>query len=149
MEKIERFQIANTTYNSFYSQFSKVSAPRIGAGILKYGKVTLDYKNGWFYYDPYSEKQSFKPYKTFGFDIAIENGTYIVKYILKDSEADKQGLESGDMILMIDDFLTTNISEDCYGYLNGYEFKNKEKIKVKYLNNQGTEKIIDLSFKTY
>tara|TARA_R110002073_G_scaffold335708_1_gene528587 strand:+ start:63 stop:1238 length:1176 start_codon:yes stop_codon:yes gene_type:complete len=149
MQKIERFQIANNTFNNFYSDFSKVSAPRIGAGILKYGKVTLDFKNGWFYYEPYSEIQSFEPFITFGFDIKIENGNYVVKYILKDSEAEKQGLEAGNKILMIDDFLTINISEDCYGYLNGYEFEKKEKIKIKYLNNQGNEKTIDLNYKTF
>jgi len=149
MEKIVRFQIATTTFTNFYSQFSKLSAPRIGAGILKYGKVTLDYKNGWFYYEPYADIQSMEPFKTFGFDIAIKNDTYVVKYVLKNSEADKQGLQSGDEILMIDDFSTSNISEDCYGYLNGYEFKNREKITVTYFDNQGSEKTIDLNSKTF
>jgi hypothetical protein len=149
MQKVERFQIANFTFKNFYSQFSKVSAPRIGAGILKYGKVTLDFKNGWFYLEPYSEIQSFEPFKTFGFDIKIEDGSYVVKYILKGSEAEKQGLEPENNILMIDDFSTINISADCYGYLNGYEFEKKEKIKIKYLNNQGSEKTIELNHKTF
>jgi predicted aspartyl protease len=149
MQKVERFQIANTTFSNFYSQFSKVSAPRIGAGILKYGKVTLDFKNGWFYYEPYSESQRFKPLKTFGFDIKIEKGMYIVKYILKGSQAEKKGLEPENRILMINDYSTTNISEDCFGYLNGYEFKKKEKIKIKYLNSQGIEKSINLNKKTF
>ncbi|MFD1616247.1 hypothetical protein [Gelatiniphilus marinus] len=74
-EKTKRFDIANTTFTNFYSQFSKVSAARIGAGILKYGKLTLDYKNGWFYYEPYSVINNFEPFKTLGFDITIENGT--------------------------------------------------------------------------
>lgn len=149
MEKIEQFQIANTTFNDFYSQFSKVSAPRIGAGILKYGKVTIDFKNDWFYYEPYAEIQSFEPFKTFGFDIKIENGTYVIKYILKDSEAERQGLRPKNKILMIDDFSTVNVSEDCSGYLNGYDFEKKEKIRIKYLNDQGKEKTIELSNNTF
>jgi hypothetical protein len=149
VEKIDRLQIANTEFNNFYSDFSKISAPRIGAAILKYGKVTLDFKNGWFYYEPYSEIQNFEPFKTFGFDVKIENGTYVVKYILKGSEAEIQGLEAGNKILMIDDLSTINISEDCYGYFNGYGFEKKERIKIKYLNNKGIEKTIDLHSKTF
>ena len=49
----------------------------------------------------------------------------------------------------INDYSTTNISEDCFGYLNGYEFKKKEKIKIKYLNSQGIEKSINLNKKTF
>ncbi|MFD1616246.1 hypothetical protein [Gelatiniphilus marinus] len=59
---------------------------------------------------------------------------------MKDSKAEKLGLQAGNKILMIDNFLTINISEDCVGYLNGYEFKQKEKIKIKYLNTQENEK---------
>lgn len=149
IQKIEQFKIANTTFYNFYSQFSKVSAPRIGAGILNYGKVTIDFKNDWFYYEPYSEIQSFEPFKTFGFDIKIENGMYIVKYVLKDSEAEKQGLKPKIKILMIDDFSTIDVSEDCSGYLNGYDFKKKEKIKIKYVNGNGKEKTIELKTKTF
>jgi len=58
-------------------------------------------------------------------------------------------IEPENRILMINDYSTTNISEDCFGYLNGYEFKKKEKIKIKYLNSQGIEKSINLNKKTF
>lgn len=149
LEKMESFQIANTTFTNFYSQFSKVSAPRIGAEILKYGKVTLDYKNGWFYYQSYSKNQVLRPYESFGFDIAIENGYYKVKYILEGSDADKLGLRPGYKIIKINNVATQNISNDCDGYLYGYAFKNSENINVTFLNDKRKEKTIALSLKTY
>tara|TARA_R100000935_G_scaffold44696_2_gene67620 strand:- start:44168 stop:45343 length:1176 start_codon:yes stop_codon:yes gene_type:complete len=149
IEKVKSFQIANTTFHNFYSQFSKVSAARIGAAILKYGKVTLDYKNGWFYYEPYAKNQTIDPLKTFGFDVAIEDGAYTVKYILKGSAADTLGLRSGSTILMLDTTATQNISEDCEGYLYGYPYKDKEIIKVTFLDEQGNEKSIELNSKIY
>jgi len=149
MEKIESFQIANATFTNFYSEFSKVSAPRIGAGILKYGKVTLDYKNGWFYYEPYAEVPQMEPFTSFGFDIAIENGNYKVKWTLEKSEAYKKGLRSGTIILSIDDQSTQNIQEPCKGYLNGYAFKNKEKISVRFLDSLQNETIIELSKESF
>jgi len=149
IEKVERFQIANTTFDNFYTQFSKVSAPRIGAAILKYGTVTLDYKNKWFYYQPYAINDVMDPFITFGFDIAIEDGTYTVKYILKDSDAAIAGLRPGTKILKIDGISTQNIPEDCNGYLNGYAFKNNDKIKLTYLDTKGTKKEIELTKNMY
>ena len=145
IEKVSSFKIANASFQDFYSDFSKVSAARIGAGILKYGKVSLDYKNGWFY----SKNKNFEPLKTFGFDIAIQNGAYNVKYILKDSAADKSGLHPGNTILKIDATPTQNIQEDCEGYLNGYAFKDKEKINLTFINSQGIEKNIQLTNNVY
>lgn len=149
MEKINSLQLANATYGDFYSQFSKVAAPRIGAGILKYGKVIVDYRNGWFYFEPYSKIQKFEPFKTFGFDVTIENGTYIVKYVLEGSKAQKLGLGYGNKIIMINNVPTINISEDCKGYLFGYDFERAESITMKYLDNRGEERNISLNYQIY
>lgn len=110
MEKVETFQISNANFSNFYSHFSKSSAPRIGAAILRHGTVTLDYKSGWFYYTPYAETPSIEAFKTFGFDVAVKDNAYVAKYVLKGSETDKGGLRSGYKILMVDDMATTQIS---------------------------------------
>tara|TARA_R110002124_G_scaffold5301_1_gene33032 strand:+ start:44916 stop:46091 length:1176 start_codon:yes stop_codon:yes gene_type:complete len=144
MEKIERLEIANTTFNNFYSQFSKASAPRIGAAILKYGKLTLDYKSGWFYFSPYSKSPKMVRYETFGFDIAIIDGNYVVKYVLVDSEAEKLGLRPGSKILMINNFSTKERNFDCEGYLNGYSFNDKPTIEIMFLDISEEEKTIIL-----
>lgn len=149
MEKIESFQLATTTFSNFYSQFSKISAPRIGAAILKYGKVTLDFKNSAFYYEPYAKTPAITPFETFGFDIAIEDGNYIAKYVLIDSEAYTAGIRSGNTIVRIDNMTTQNVSEDCEGYLYGYPFKKKPAIQVTYLDNLQKEVTVTLHKKTY
>ncbi|MFD1162737.1 MULTISPECIES: aspartyl protease family protein [Hwangdonia] len=143
-EKVKSLQLGSTTFINFYSQFSKISAPRIGARILKYGAVTLDYKNGWFYFKPYKPNQNIEPFKTFGFDVAIQNRCYKVKWVLDNSEAYHLGMRSGDKILSINNVSTNNINEDCFGYLNGYSFKNKQRITVVFLNNQSVKKSIEL-----
>lgn len=144
-EKIKSFKIGNRAFNNFYSQFSKVSAPRIGAAILKYGTITLDYKRGWFYYQPYHDAKEIAPFKTFGFDISIEDGTYTVKYILKGSEAEQLGLRPSDKIIEIDEVPTTNISEDCEGYLYGYTYKIMEKIKLSFITKHKDQKTIEIT----
>lgn len=148
-EKLDELELAGLNFKDFYSQFSKVSSPRIGASILKYGKVTLDYKSNSFYYEPYNENQNVKPFKSFGFDISIEDGFYVVKYIMKGSKADILGLRPGSKILKIDELSTVNISEDCQGYLNRYSFENKDKIKITFLKSNGSEKTIELTKQTY
>jgi len=149
MEKVESFKIANTTFQNFYSQFSKESAPRIGAGILKYGKVTIDYKNGWFYYEPFVHQPDLESFRTFGFDVAIENKNYKVKWTLVDSDAHNKGLRSGSIIIAINDTRTQNIEEDCDGYLNGYTFQNEEKIQVTFINDQDQVQTINLTNRVY
>ena len=148
-EKVRSLQLGSTTFNNFYSQFSKISAPRIGARILKHGSVTLDYKNGWFYFKPFKQSQKIDSFKTFGFDVAIQNGYYKIKWVLENSDANRLGMRSGDKVLSIDGVSTNNINEDCFGYLNGYSFKNKQKITVVFLNNQNIEKSIELVNKIY
>lgn len=148
-KKIESLQIATVHFTNFYSNFSKASAARIGARIVKYGTVTVDYKNGWFYYQPYTQKQVIEPFISFGFDVAINDGFYKVKYILKGSEADRLGLEPGNSILMMNGTVTQNLKEDCNGYLYGYDYKKNNSIVLTFLNNQQQEKKIKLSSQQY
>lgn len=135
--KVDEFNIGAAQFSNFYSDFSKPTAPRIGASILYYGKVTVDYKNNWFYFSPYQNNPIKKGFDTFGFDIAKRNDEYIVKWILKGSQAEKTGLAIGIKIIKINDRLIADVANGCEGYLYGYSFKKMDRLKVDYINSEG------------
>ncbi|MGD1957277.1 MAG: aspartyl protease family protein [Fulvivirga sp.] len=136
MIKVKELEIAGTKIVDFYSNLSKPSAPRIGAGILYYGVVTLDYQNNWFYLDPY-ETEPDKTFESFGFDIAKINDVYVIKWVLLGSAADSAGLKFGHKILKINGEDVAQITDGCSGYLNGYGFNRQGKVVVDYVTATG------------
>jgi len=142
--KVDNFEMAGTHFPPFYSNFSKISAPRIGADILNYGATTLDFKNGWFYFEPFPEKHLPSTLETFGFDIARIEGVYIVKWILKGTEAEQAGVSYGDRVVRINDKDIEEVAQGCEGYLNGYSYKEVDKIKIELVGRNGEPKLIHL-----
>lgn len=138
--KVESLEMAGTIFPDFYSDFSKPSAPRIGAGILYHGKVTVDYKNLGFYFEPYPKQAKPTVLETFGFDIVYLNGEYLIKWVLKDSFAAKQGLRFGLELKAIDGVPIAEVAKGCEGYINGYAYKTKDRIVVDYFDKQGALK---------
>ena len=132
--KIDQFQIGATAFKDFYSDFTKSTAPRIGAGILYYGKVTVDYQNLGFYFEPYQDRKELPKYTSFGFDIVFLNGEYLIKWILEGSPAEKFGLQYGLKIKAINNIPIEQVAMECEGYINGYSFYKEEKIELEYFN---------------
>ncbi|MEL7002449.1 MAG: aspartyl protease family protein [Bacteroidota bacterium] len=143
--KINSFKIGGIEFNNFYSNFSKPSAPRIGASILYYGRVTVDYKNLGFYFDPYPDKKEIIPFYTFGFDVVFLNDEYLVKWVLEDSNADREKLKFGYKIKAIDNTPIEDLMKACEGYINTPEFYNKERITLEYYDDQGALKKASLN----
>lgn len=71
---------------------------RIGSEILKYGKVTLDYKNAKLYFHPF-EKSPDLSEKSLGFSPTIRDGEVVVGIVW--SEELPQKLNYGDKILSV------------------------------------------------
>lgn len=142
--KIDSLQLGKTWFANFYSDFSKPSAPRIGAGILYKGKLTIDYKNLGFYFEPYDVKSNQKSCNTFGFSIASVNNDYIIKWVLKGSPAEKAGLLYGMKIISINNQPVSKIPDDCNFYINGYPFETAEEVKLSYKDQKNRLKSITL-----
>ena len=135
--KVYDLKLGGTSFNNFYSDLSKPTEPRIGASILYHGKVTVDYKNLAFYFEPYPQKDKQSVLKSFGFDIVYLNGEYLIKWVIKGSEAAKKGLKYGLKIKSINGEAIGETTDICEGYLNGYAFQKKEKVELEFFDKKG------------
>lgn len=100
----------------------------IGNKILKDYDLTIDWKNKKIYLDNYTFHENYK-IEDYGFYFYKREGKIEVVGIYVESNADKQGLKNGDVILKINDVDFTKISEedlcDLYFNFKNY-FKNKD-----------------------
>lgn len=139
MVKVEELSLAGIQFNNFYSQISKPSQARFGAGLLKYGTLTIDFQENRFYFSPYSNTLP-TSFETFGFDLTKINGVYVVKWVMKGSAADKAGIQFGQKILAVNGKAIASYVEDCEGYINGYPFLGGEELSVE-LEQENKEKM--------
>ena len=146
--KVNELKIGATSFGNFYSDFTKTSAPRIGASILYYGKVIMDLKNMDFYYKPY-EEATLPPFKTFGFDIGYLDGEYIVKWVLEGSKAADQGMKYGHKISAINGQPMPTGDAICKGYIEGYDYKKKDSVFIEFIDHYGNPSILSLKQLTY
>ena len=142
--KVNKLTIGATHFKNFYSNFSKKTEPRIGASILYHGKVTVDYKNLKFYFEPYKATQKIPLLETFGFDIVYLNGEYLIKWVLMKSIAHKKGLKYGMKIKSINSIAIEQMMQECEGYINGYPFHYQDEVLLEYYDEDGAIKSVKL-----
>ena len=135
--RIAEMKIGNGTWNSFYSDLSKPSAPRVGATILLYGRLTLDYKNERFYFEPYPNPYSRTYYHTFGFALAKIKGEYQVKWVLDGSPVQELGIGFGTVIQTINGRSIADFGKACDTYLFGFPYEREKEIEITFLDGQG------------
>lgn len=143
--KMDKVKIGGVVFENSYSDLSKKTAPRIGAGLLRYGVVLVDYINNYFYYKGFEDKAVKIDLSHHGFAIAKVEGKYIIKWVLKDSEASEKGLSFGDEIITINGSSIEELNDECYNYINDYPMLDEEKLLLKILKPNGVreEVVID------
>ena len=99
----------------------------IGNKILKDYDVTIDWKNKKLYLDNYNSHENYK-IEDYGFYFNKTLDKIEVVGIYINSNADKQGLKNGDLLLKVNDINLAKMSEEELCDLN-YNFKN-------YFNNK-------------
>lgn len=72
---------------------------RIGVRFLKYGDVTIDYKNKAFFYEPFSEEAVDLDEKRMPISLTIANGKFVIGIIWDKSLQDK--ISVGDQVMAI------------------------------------------------
>ena len=135
--RISEMKIGNGTWTSFYSDLSKPSAPRVGATILLYGRLTLDYKKEQYYFEPYPNPYSITYYHTFGFALAKIKGQYQVKWVLDGSPAQELGIGFGTVIQTINGKSIEDYGKECDTYLFGFPYEREKEIEITFLDAQG------------
>lgn len=134
---VSTLTIAGSTFSDFWSNFSKASSARLGAAVIKYGIVTLDYKNNWFYFEPYTSQVSIPQQSTPGFAIRYAESNYVVKWVLDGSEAEQAGIQEGLEVLSINGVNLKEQGDPCEDYLASYPLLNASEIAVEWLDKNG------------
>lgn len=124
------------TMVSFFNNGSSM----LGNKILKDYEVNIDWRNKNIYLDNYTfhEKYSIEDY---GFYFYKRSDKIEVVGLYVNSNADKQGIKNGDVVIRINDIDFTRISDDelCDLYFNFKNHFNNQAINVTVL--RGTEKL--------
>lgn len=146
---VAELKIGGGTLRDFHSQFSKLTSARMGAGILHYGQVSLDYQKQRFYFSPYEQKVSPGRFTSFGVDFTSLQGEYIIKWVLKDSPAEKAGLQYGQRVLQINDIVLSTGQDNCQYYLAGFGVDRQEELHLLILDEDGKRQEVSLRKQTY
>lgn len=120
--------------------FNDSGVSQIGNLFLKDYTVTFDWKNKKLYLDEHFATQNYK-IEDYGFYFYKRYGSIEVVGYYENSNADKQGIKNGDLILKINDIDFTKISDDdlCDLYFKFKDFFNNETLNVKVL--RGTKEL--------
>jgi len=143
---VEEFQLADITFEEFYSDISKNSNNRIGSALLDYGILTLDFINKKFYFDKYDKTVQIQKINSFGFKMRITEQNAFVSGVFQDSPAASKGIEVGQKILSIENVLLSQLSnrQRCDFYNNNFPWYDNDQIEVKFIDKFGKIKVISL-----
>ncbi|CDN30755.1 hypothetical protein BN938_0650 [Mucinivorans hirudinis] len=125
------FQINNMIFSNLYLATTSNIGSRIGADILNYGSVILDFANHLFTFIPHEEYSKGRSISTsnshYDFTFVSENGNLRIGMIFESSESYKMGLRKGDSVISINGVDIKNI---CDVYLIDYRSSDYTTITV-------------------
>lgn len=102
--------INNIEFKNIITETTYDTNSRVGAGLLKYGIVTVDYKRKKFYFDPFENKDSFDlSTKEWPFNAVMIDGKLAIGIVW--DPAFEGRLKHGDWILQIDNTNFETMSE--------------------------------------
>lgn len=142
--KINEIYFSNLSANTHPNPNS-----RIGAAILKYGTLTIDYLNKKFYFVPFLPTSPiiFEPSQDAKLGFAIKNEGNVLKVgaVWQGSEAWQKGIQVNDTITQINDneLINKNICELIF--LLDKIFENSSAFVFHFFDTQGNPKIVTLN----
>ena len=143
---VSQMTFANYTIQDFYTDITKKSRSRVGTGLCKYGKVTIDYLAKKFYFEPYADPPKAKELLEFGVKVLATEKELKVMAVLKGGEADRAGIKMGSIIMSVDGEKREFLTEDqrCEFYMQGTGWEKREMITVVFKNEGEGEKEVSL-----
>ena len=137
--KVDQMNFAGFSIKQFYSDLSKTTAPRIGAGLLRYGKIIVDYRNEDFYLIPTISNPQETQTADFGFALAFIEDDLIVKWVRVGSQAEQLGLKYGQKVVTLDGE-KVDLSKRCEYYLNGFSYEKGDQVTITVQIDASTQK---------
>lgn len=106
---VKSFILNEYAFNNLRINTTADNNSRIGAGFMRYGDITLDYKNKRFYFEPYSDEEPDLSYTPNSFSFNVDGNKLIVG-IIWDSEMESR-ISVGDQIISINGIRFDEMSE--------------------------------------
>lgn len=94
--------MGSTTINAGTISIAGNDKSRMGRRILDYGLLQLNYPDSSYAFDPYTATNIPTRFD-FGFQSVMNDDEVTIGCVWKNTAAEKQGLQSGDRILKVDD----------------------------------------------
>ncbi|MES2061731.1 MAG: retropepsin-like aspartic protease [Bacteroidota bacterium] len=138
--KFPLLSVAMARFTNVFTETNKNGIPGIGARLLDYGTVTMDFINGKFYFDAKAESNDMDE-KRWPFEPVFKDEKLIVGLVWK--EANKE-VKPGQQIISIDNKDCTKISI-CDLLNNGPVLAGKEQATLVIKNKKGEEKKIRIT----
>ncbi|MDB5117091.1 MAG: hypothetical protein JWQ79_2583 [Mucilaginibacter sp.] len=104
--KVAFFTVGNGRFNNLIVESNQTAIPAIGSKLLDYGRVTLDFIHGKFYFDA-TEPVNDVSEKQWPFRPTFSNGKYIVGVVWNKATGI---LKQGDQIMAVNDMDYSNVS---------------------------------------
>lgn len=141
---VPKIEINKATFTEIAVETTNATNSRIGAEILKYGKVTIDYINKRFYYEQLEATTSLKE-KSYGFNPTLIDNKLVIGLIWDNDLQSK--MDFGDQILTVNGIDLTNY-DTCDLVTQESVFKNTEKLEMTIMDANGVKKTLTVE-KTY
>lgn len=130
--------IANNTY---------AEKSRLGRYLFHYGRMTLDYPNQQFAFEPF-EKPDLPGISDFGFTVVASSNRVLTGTVWNDSEAEKMGMFSGCEITQINKIKFNDLDPcEVENALN--LIRNKTVIKLTYRDKSGRPRSVKIKKSVY
>lgn len=139
--RIPQLEIGKSIYKNVQINTTTHDDSRIGIEWLKYGVVTLDYKNQKFYFEPYPKAKTDLFRKEFPISPIPQGNQLIVGAVWNESLNDI--ISVGDQVLSIDGVSFENMDE-CELFVNDFNFDKKDSCLLKIRDKQGNVKEIQI-----
>jgi len=132
---IPQIDIGSHDFRNVSSVTMTADRSRIGSEILKYGKVTIDYKNSRLYFEPFEGPRDLFE-KELGFSPTIRDGEVIVGIVWSEELPEK--LNYGDKILSINGKKIAG-EDPCEFVSQPSPFKSDEVFHIRFLDEETLE----------
>jgi len=120
---------------------------KVGSQLFRYGRVTLDYPSGTFYFEANRDTLRYRDDKGagFGFIPVVKNDTFRIGLVWEHSLVDSLGLKPGYRIMRINDYHFADSLESafCRSFLKD-AFKTTPEIEMIYQDDQGDYKRVKI-----
>ena len=134
---LPKMEINGTSFQNVSTQTSSDNNSRIGHDILKFGNVTVDYKNKNFYFEPFKDNVDMTEPK-FPISVRVNDNKLFVGFVWDNTL--KESIHVGDQIMAVDDVNYETIS--ICTLMNNPPLAGKSSVKLRIKANNGQIKEI-------